>query len=155
MGTFVSKDTRRISFDNTFAFSPPISLQKSIEAENVIAFDNLPPEPTDELLFKDKGVDYQDDGEMDYWSHRIDYLKKEHQIINKIIEAEYDKNIETTNKTFESPKITHERIQKIKPCFDWRVKIMKCYEDNTHQPLVCSALVQAFTNCVTNCRLED
>ncbi|CAH0695162.1 unnamed protein product [Spodoptera exigua] len=92
---------------------------------------------------------------MEYWSHRIDYLKKEHQVINKIIEAEYDKSIETTNKTFEPPKITHEKIQKIKPCFDWRTKIMKCYEENAHQPLVCSALVQAFTNCVTNCRLED
>lgn len=43
MGTIASKDTRRISFDNNFAISPPIALQKSIEAENVIAFENLPP----------------------------------------------------------------------------------------------------------------
>ncbi|KAH9637982.1 hypothetical protein HF086_014843 [Spodoptera exigua] len=111
MGAYVSKDTRRISFDNTFELISPIPLQKSIEAENSIAFDNLPPEPSDELLFKDS-ADFQEDGEMEYWSHRIDYLKKEHQI-------------------------------------------MKCYEENAHQPLVCSALVQAFTNCVTNCRLED
>lgn len=75
-------------------------------------------------MFKDKGGDYLEDGEMDYWSHRIDYLKREHQVINKIIEAEYDKSIETTNKTFESPKITHEKIQKIKPCFDWRAKVL-------------------------------
>ena len=43
MGALYSRDTRRISFDNNFALSPPIALQKSIEAENAIAFDNLPP----------------------------------------------------------------------------------------------------------------
>ncbi|KAJ8735521.1 hypothetical protein PYW07_007141 [Mythimna separata] len=155
MGTIISRDTRRISFDNNFAITPPIGLQKSIEAENAIAFDNLPPESTGEIIYKDKGIDYQEDREMDYWSHRIESLKKEHQVINKIIESEYDKNIENTNKTFETPKITHERIQRIKPCIEWRTKILKCYDDNSHQPLVCGKLVQAFTKCVTNCRLED
>lgn len=43
MGTLISRDTRRISFDNNFAISPPIPLQKSIEAENAMAFDNMPP----------------------------------------------------------------------------------------------------------------
>ncbi|KAJ8736406.1 hypothetical protein PYW08_007062 [Mythimna loreyi] len=155
MGALISRDTRRISFDNNFALSSPIPLQKSIEAENAISFVNLPPESGGEIIYKEKGTDYQEDGEMDYWSHRIDYLKKEHQVINKIIESEYDKSIENTNKTFETPKITHERIQRIKPCIDWRTKILKCYEENAHQPLVCAKLVKAFTKCVTNCRLED
>lgn len=43
MGTYISKDTRRISFDNNFALSSPIPLQKSIEAENAMALNNLPP----------------------------------------------------------------------------------------------------------------
>lgn len=42
MGTIATKDTRRISFDNTFALTTPMAIQKSIETENAIAFDNLP-----------------------------------------------------------------------------------------------------------------
>lgn len=74
------------------------------------------------MIFADsnKCIETQEENEVDYWTHRIDNLKKEHQVINKIIEVEFDKQIESTNQVFELPKITHERIQKIKPCFDWR-----------------------------------
>ncbi|CAB3239928.1 unnamed protein product [Arctia plantaginis] len=155
MGTITSKDTRRISFANTCALTTPIVIQNSIEVENAIAFNELPAEPSNELLFKEKYSNLTEEGDGDYWSHRMDYLKKEHQEINKIIESEYDKKIEAANVTSESPKILHDKLQKVKPCFDWRAKILKCYEDNPHQTLVCSSVVQAFTNCVTNCRLED
>ncbi|XP_075971948.1 uncharacterized protein LOC142973810 isoform X1 [Anticarsia gemmatalis] len=155
MGTITSKDTRRISFDNTFALSTPLTMQKSIETENAIAFDNIPAESANEMILQDKYTESVEEGDGDYWSHRIDYLKKEHQVINKIIESEYDKTIEATSDIYESPKVTHEKMQKIKPCFDWRAKILKCYEENAHQPLVCSPVVQAFANCVTNCRSEE
>lgn len=81
-------------------------------------------ETTGELIFTDsnKCLETQEETEGDYWAHRIDNLKKEHQVINKIIEIEYDKQVESTNENFEPPKITHEKIQKIKPCFDWRTK---------------------------------
>ncbi|XP_075971950.1 uncharacterized protein LOC142973810 isoform X2 [Anticarsia gemmatalis] len=112
MGTITSKDTRRISFDNTFALSTPLTMQKSIETENAIAFDNIPAESANEMILQDKYTESVEEGDGDYWSHRIDYLKKEHQIL-------------------------------------------KCYEENAHQPLVCSPVVQAFANCVTNCRSEE
>lgn len=59
----------------------------------------------------------------DYWAHRMENLKKEHQAINKIIEIEYDKQLESTNEVYSSPKVTQERLQKIKPCFEWRTKV--------------------------------
>lgn len=75
------------------------------------------------MLFKEKYSNLVEEGDGDYWSHRMDYLKKEHQEINKIIESEYDKKIEATSVTSESPKILHDRLQKVKPCFDWRAKV--------------------------------
>ncbi|KAJ0182567.1 hypothetical protein K1T71_001936 [Dendrolimus kikuchii] len=115
MGTLVSKDTRRISFDNTFALNPPIRVQKSIDRD-VINFNDLA------AVKIKKSVNLQREGETDYWAQRIESLKKEHQIINKIIETEYDKKIESISNTFPQPIVTNETIKKIKPCFDWRVK---------------------------------
>lgn len=82
-------------------------------------------EATSELIFADSNriSETQEETEGDYWVHRIDNLKKEHQVINKIIEVEYAKQIESTNKNYEPTKITHDKIQKIKPCFDWRTKV--------------------------------
>lgn len=78
----------------------------------------------DELIYKEaKAIDVTEEGEGDYWAHRIDILKKEHQSINKIIEAEYERTVENTNKTYEPPKITNDKLQKIKPCLDWRAKV--------------------------------
>lgn len=53
----------------------------------------------------------------------MENLKKEHQTINKIVETEFEKKIETTNKIYQPVKVTPERIQKVKPCFDWRAKV--------------------------------
>ncbi|XP_028156025.1 MICOS complex subunit MIC25-like [Ostrinia furnacalis] len=155
MGIISSKDTRRVSFDNTFALAPALNIQNSIQDENVVALDDLAADPDDDLIFKDiKSIEPTEEGDGDYWAHRIEFLKKEHQSINKIIEAEYEKTVENTNKTFEPPKVTNDKLQKIKPCLDWRAKILQCYEENPHQPLMCSSLVQAFSQCVSTCRIE-
>lgn len=63
------------------------------------------------------------DEEQDYWSHRIDYLKNEHQIINKIVETEYQKTIEKTRQLFNIPKVTEGKINRIKKCSTWRDKV--------------------------------
>ncbi|CAH0724816.1 unnamed protein product, partial [Brenthis ino] len=153
MGAITSKDTRRISFDNNFAISP-ILLQKTMEdSDDIDITDGNTPSDLD-LKQPGKNTELVDDRQ-DYWTSRIDYLKNEHHVINKIIENEYEKTIEYTNKLFETPKVTQEKIQKLKPCFDWQAKITQCYEDNPRQPLVCSAIVQAFRNYVISCQLED
>lgn len=84
-------------------------------------------EKSNELLFTDshQTVDSHDEGDYDYWAHRIENLKKEHRIINKIIETEYEKTIEKTNKMLETPQLSPGRIQKLKPCYDWRAKVIK------------------------------
>lgn len=61
--------------------------------------------------------------ENQYWAQRIECLKNEHQIINKIIESEYEKTLERTKDLFKMPVSTKEKIQKVKPCFDWRRKV--------------------------------
>lgn len=64
------------------------------------------------------------DDDQDYWTQRMDHLKNEHQVINNIIENEYKVSIEKTDKLFEKQEIAHERIQKLKPCLDWRSKVV-------------------------------
>lgn len=63
------------------------------------------------------------DCETDYWGNRIDYLKKEHRVINKIIESEYEKTLENTSKLLEPGRITQERMDKMKSCFELRNKV--------------------------------
>lgn len=63
------------------------------------------------------------DNEHDYWVHRIEYLKNEHLLIDKTVELEYEKTIKNTKNLFDPPKITQDRLQKIKPCYDWRSKV--------------------------------
>ncbi|KAM3967923.1 uncharacterized protein ACR2FA_011475 [Aphomia sociella] len=157
MGIISSKDTRRISFENTFVIAPAIPVQKTIEDDTIVEIGNIANETENELLFKidNTPIEPHDFNENDYWAHRIDHLKKEHNCINKIIESEYQKTITNTNKTYEIPSLNQERTLKVKPCFEWRAKIMQCYEENPHQPLMCSPAVQAFTQCVKSCSIEE
>ncbi|CAF4791679.1 uncharacterized protein LOC125054468 [Pieris napi] len=155
MGHLPSKDTRRISFDNTFAMSTALAIPKQADDE-VLTINTLETNKSNEFYYKEKTTPIEVyDNEHDYWVQRIEYLKNEHQLINKIVESEYEKTIEDTKNLFDPPKITHEKIQKIRPCYEWRSKMLKCYEDNPHQPLLCAATVQAFTSCVTACQMEE
>lgn len=77
-------------------------------------------------MFADKTIytEAAEERELDYWALRMENLKKEHQLINKIVETEYDKQIEHIEKLYETPKIiTQEKMLQIKPCFDWRSKV--------------------------------
>ncbi|KAG6457714.1 hypothetical protein O3G_MSEX010447 [Manduca sexta] len=126
MGSFTSKDTRRISFDNTFELNSALAIHNSIQNENVMGLERLQPDVGDEIIFKgiNKNLKEESNAEDDisYWSRRIENLKREHQIINQIVEAEYNEKIKSANQIFQPPEITHKKIQKIKPCFDWRAK---------------------------------
>ncbi|KAI8438426.1 hypothetical protein MSG28_010950 [Choristoneura fumiferana] len=126
MGIVNSTDTRRISFDNKFAISPTLGVQNSIEDNNindVLQIDDITGDDENDLLFlKDsKQLDAQE-GDPDYWLQRLDALRKEHLMINKIVETEYEKTAENARKFYDIPNITPEKIQKMKPCFDWRAK---------------------------------
>lgn len=156
MGIVTSNHTRRISFDNTFAINSALALQTTIKGENPIVFENLATETENELEFKDKHIPgNKQQGDGDYWSWRVENLKKEHQLINQIIETEYEKKINSINSICEPPKVTHEKLLKLNPCFQMRTKMIQCYTENPHQPLKCSEAVQAFSNCVAYSRAED
>ncbi|XP_026319415.1 uncharacterized protein LOC113229939 [Hyposmocoma kahamanoa] len=128
MGAIGSKDTRRISFDNTFAFNTALAVQTSMQDEHdVLDIDSIAvvTETKDELRFPDnnKCLDLErQDCETDYWGNRIDYLKKEHRVINKIIESEYEKTLQNTGKLLEPSRLTQEGVDKMKSCFDLRNK---------------------------------
>ncbi|KPI94826.1 hypothetical protein RR46_11830 [Papilio xuthus] len=156
MGILITKDTRRISFVNTIEINPAILVEKSIEDQNTFVQNNLETECADELIF-DETIPFKEiqDEEQKYWSGRIESLKNEHQVITKIIETEYEKTIENTNKLYEEPIITEEKIEKVKPCYNWRTKMLQCYESNPHQPLVCSPVVKAFNDYIETCRISE
>ncbi|CAG4965009.1 unnamed protein product [Colias eurytheme] len=123
MGNLPSRDTRRISFDNTFAMNSALTIPKSIEDDaDVLNINSLEANKINDSKEIGSRAFEIHDNEHDYWAHRIEYLKNEHQLINKIIETEYEKTIENTKNLFNPPKITQERIQRIKPCYDWRTK---------------------------------
>ncbi|CAG9796653.1 unnamed protein product [Diatraea saccharalis] len=131
MGILSSKDTRRVSFDNTLALSSALNIQKTLECDNgADLLDLADKEPDDELVFhsirNNKATEQlKEEGDGDYWAHRIEYLKKEHQKINTILESEYERTVEEqSNKSFDSPRITNEKLLKIKPCIDARVKVI-------------------------------
>ncbi|CAH2050330.1 unnamed protein product, partial [Iphiclides podalirius] len=155
MGTVISRDTRRISFENSLALNPAVLVEKSIEDQNTLMLNDIESE-SDELTFEEKVPckELQDD-ELKYWSGRIESLKNEHQIIAKIIEEEYEKTIDNTIKLNEQRKITQDHIKKIKPCYAWRAKMLQCYENNPHQSLVCSPVVQEFNEYVESCRVAE
>lgn len=50
-------------------------------------------------------------------------LENEHQLINKIMQMEYEKTLKSTNKLFGAPKPTQEKLKKIIPCIAWRTKV--------------------------------
>ncbi|XP_047985691.1 MICOS complex subunit MIC19-like [Leguminivora glycinivorella] len=153
MGIVSSVDTRRISFDNELAETPALNIQNSMDddVDDVLRIESI--EKDSELNVKDELKSIQEGGDNEYWNQRLEALKKEHQLINKIVESEYEKTVEHAKKYYEPrPTLTIEKIKKVKPCLDCRLKIMQCYEENPHQPLVCSEVVQAFTECVASCR---
>lgn len=41
MGIISSKDTRRVSFDNTFALTPALSIQNSIKDDSIVELEDL------------------------------------------------------------------------------------------------------------------
>ncbi|KAJ2947829.1 hypothetical protein O0L34_g9616 [Tuta absoluta] len=162
MGTASSQDTRRISFDNTFAISPALVIHNKsmgVGDDSVLDLDALASvtENRDSLVSPQSKIPpprEQESIEVDYWSNRIESLRQEHRLINKIIEAEYEKTLDKASILLK-PFNETTSYDAIKPCLEWRSKILKCYEENTHKPLVCSALVNAFNDCVMSCQLKD
>lgn len=80
-----------------------------------------------DVHFKDINRSADNDENREYWVQRIDYLKYEHQLINKIIESEFEKTIHENNSLLETSTITQDKMQKMKPCFDWRAKVREVY----------------------------
>ncbi|KAG7310726.1 hypothetical protein JYU34_003533 [Plutella xylostella] len=137
MGIVNSKEPRRISFDNTLSVNPTLVVNPSVAVENSITeqpetnvfqlphiehteniFHDVPPKsPLKNIGSPESDVDYK------YWANRVEGLKKEHQIIKGIIESEFINTLKTTNEICPPQVITQEKIQKVKPCVDWRFKV--------------------------------
>ncbi|XP_050666316.1 MICOS complex subunit MIC25-like [Leptidea sinapis] len=154
MGNLTAKDTRRISFDNTVTMNNALSIPKRMQDDDILEIEPLETKKSD-LMSSKESIEISKD-EHDYWAYRIEILKNEHQAINKIIEREYETTIEKTKSIIDTnPKTFDEKFKKVQRCFNWRSKILKCYEDNPHQPLLCSANVEAFCNCVASFYFEE
>ncbi|XP_072944126.1 serine/threonine-protein kinase greatwall isoform X2 [Epargyreus clarus] len=122
MGSKSSKDTRRISIDNTFAINSAVAIQQPFEDDSIINADDLQTDNSNDVHYKDTNRPTDNDENREYWVQRIDYLKHEHQLINKIIESEFEKTINENNNLLQTSTVTQDKLQKMKPCFDWRAK---------------------------------
>ncbi|XP_048489356.1 serine/threonine-protein kinase greatwall [Plutella xylostella] len=158
MGIVNSKEPRRISFDNTLSVNPTLVVNPSVAVEKSITeqpetnvfqlphiehteniFHDVPPKsPLKNIDSPESDVDYK------YWANRVEGLKKEHQIIKGIIESEFINTLKTTNEICPPQVITQEKIQKVKPCVDWRFKAPNINDFTIVKPISRGAFGKVF-----------
>ncbi|XP_077302774.1 coiled-coil-helix-coiled-coil-helix domain containing 3 [Arctopsyche grandis] len=96
---------------------------------------------------------YDYSGEEEYWTKRIETLKRTHTSLNNKMEQEYDKAVAETGQMFKRAQASNVG-GKLPPCQEAKNLVLKCYNENSTQPLLCAHFVNEFNNCVNNKRLE-
>ncbi|KAJ8735267.1 hypothetical protein PYW07_006887 [Mythimna separata] len=87
-----------------------------------------------------------------YWAHRIESLKRAHEKINSGMHLEYQKTLKEANELFNV--VQADKVgSKLSPCQEEKAKVLKCYDSNPNQTLVCSVLVNEFNDCVCKSRV--
>ncbi|XP_043683190.1 uncharacterized protein LOC122636243 isoform X1 [Vespula pensylvanica] len=89
-----------------------------------------------------------------YWQRRLQDMEKKHLLIDRILEEEYKKTIDE----FSSGKVIGQKMEDNlsdeQLCTAGKEKIIKCYQENPKEILNCSDLVEEFSNCVDQRRVN-
>lgn len=88
-----------------------------------------------------------------YWQRRMQNLEKKHLMIDHILEEEYKKALNEFSSIGKGPK-GGEGLGNEQPCITGKEKVLKCYQDHPKEILKCSNLVEEFSNCVDQRRVN-
>ncbi|XP_076632243.1 coiled-coil-helix-coiled-coil-helix domain containing 3 isoform X1 [Colletes latitarsis] len=80
-----------------------------------------------------------------YWQKRLENLEKHHLKINSIMDQEYKKAAEELYISDQKNVNIQDAVQ---PCLESSAKVLKCYQEHPKEILMCSNLVQEFSDCV-------
>ncbi|XP_022202879.2 MICOS complex subunit MIC19 [Nilaparvata lugens] len=81
------------------------------------------------------------------WDKKIQNLKEKHDKIYSDYIEEYQKAVKDN-----SPK--EQKKKNAVPCKDFKEKVLKCYQKNKTETLVCSEIVQEYMKCLDNARCD-
>ncbi|XP_043683215.1 MICOS complex subunit mic25-a isoform X2 [Vespula pensylvanica] len=108
--------------------------------------------PTDTI--KDNRKEQELQVQNQYWQRRLQDMEKKHLLIDRILEEEYKKTIDE----FSSGKVIGQKMEDNlsdeQLCTAGKEKIIKCYQENPKEILNCSDLVEEFSNCVDQRRVN-
>lgn len=88
-----------------------------------------------------------------YWQRRLQNLEKKHSMIDHILEEEYKKAMNEFS-TIKKGSESGNNLGSDQPCIIRKEKVLKCYQDHPKEILKCSNLVEEFTNCVDQRRVN-
>ncbi|XP_043256380.1 MICOS complex subunit mic25 isoform X2 [Colletes gigas] len=80
-----------------------------------------------------------------YWQERLENLEKNHLKINSIMDQEYKRAAEELYTSDQKNVNIQDAVQ---PCLESSTKVLKCYQEHPKEILMCSNLVQEFSDCV-------
>uniref|UniRef100_A0A1B6DH61 CHCH domain-containing protein n=1 Tax=Clastoptera arizonana TaxID=38151 RepID=A0A1B6DH61_9HEMI len=86
-----------------------------------------------------------------HWERRIKRLQEDSDKINQRMQSEYEKAYKEMEANY--PKVSGDGSST--PCQDKKSDIVKCFQFNQSQPLLCAKQVLEFTDCITNSRKTD
>ncbi|XP_067003889.1 MICOS complex subunit MIC19-like [Anabrus simplex] len=79
-----------------------------------------------------------------YWQQRIADIQENYKKINRKMEEEYETAVKEVETSFKKAS----NAIKEYPCQDFKAEVVKCYQEHSKQPLLCSKEVQTFQKCV-------
>ncbi|KAK2585271.1 hypothetical protein KPH14_009966 [Odynerus spinipes] len=102
---------------------------------------------------KDRQKEQELQAQNQYWQRRLQNMEKKHLMIDHILEEEYKKALNEFSSIGKGPK-SGDNLGNEQPCITGKEKVLKCYQDHPKEILKCSNLVEEFSNCVDQRRVN-
>lgn len=84
-----------------------------------------------------------------YWESRLKVLRDGYRKINAELEDEYNKAVKEVNQSLGEQYLSGNKTD-LETCKQSKSSVIECYNTNKNKPLLCSAEVQKFNECVSN-----
>lgn len=80
-----------------------------------------------------------------YWKNRLKSVEKRYSEITNTLDQEYKKAAAKLHTVDQKNMNIEDDVQ---PCAESSTKVLKCYQEHPNEILMCSKLVEEFSNCV-------
>lgn len=89
----------------------------------------------------------------DYWQKRLKNMENKHSMIDILLEEEFKRTVNEFYPEEKGQKATN-NFNNEQLCAAGKEKVLKCYQDHPKETLKCSNLVEEFSNCVDQRRMN-